>query len=719
VTLPPADPNIEQQVPESPLRDDTVFPAQKVTVFQYVVVVVFLFLVSGFWKLQVQNPQFYDERAQQNSIKSVPLLAPRGRILDRDGRVIVDNHSSFSLILARDLLKEDHLSAIAQGLDLDYSDLIARVRRFRAQPKYVPIVIKEELTPADLNFVESHRDFFPELVLIQAQRRLYPQNGMMAHVIGYTGEISEEELDLPEFAKYNPGDVIGKFGIEREYNSTLMGVDGQRQVVVDNRGQVRQTLKSKPAIPGKDLQLTIDLDLQVVAELAMEGRNGAVVALDPRNGNVLAMVSRPTFDANKFAVRIKTKDWKEIADNPDHPMLDRAIQAQQAPGSTFKPIVALAGLESGSIDDKFTVHCSGGVALYGRYQKCWVSPKGHGTLALHSGIVHSCDVYFYTIGARMGIDHIAFYGDLAGFGHPTGIDLPHEATGIMPSAEWKLHNYREKWYAGETPSVAIGQGALTVTPLQLARAIGGMAVGGVWHHPHLLRSLDQADKPVTWNLNPDNVKDVLDGMYGVVNEGGTGVRAALPHIEVCGKTGSAQLASNEYLKSAGHSKDLRDNAWFVGLAPRSAPEIVVVALFEHGEHGQFAAPIARDVIKAYFDKKTRLAALDQEKAAMQAKLAGMGSFGLPGSAAGQGVAPANPAPAATAGKPAQSDDEIIVQQMTTAPARNSAPAVDGGNVAAPVGPARPVPAQTQLPSGQPRDPAKGPAAVRAPARQPN
>lgn len=645
--LPPTDPHLDQQQlsERPPLRDDTRFAAGKIAVFQYAAVAVFLFLISGFWKLQIQNPQFYDERAQQNSIKSVPILAPRGRILDRDGRVIVDNHSSFTLILARESLKEEHLRPIAQGLDLDYSDLAQKVERFRGQPRYVPIVIKEELSAADLAFVDSHRDFFPELVLIQAQRRLYPQNGMMAHVIGYTGEISEEELDAPEFAKFNQGDVIGKFGIERQYNATLMGVDGQRQVVVDNRGQVRNVLKSKLAVPGKDLQLTIDLDLQVVAELAMEGRNGAVVALDPRTGEVLAMVSRPTFDPNKFAVRIRTKDWKEIYDNPDHPMLNRAIQGQQAPGSTFKPLVALAGLESGSIDEKFGVFCRGGVALYGRFQKCWVFPKGHGAISLHSGMVHSCDTYFYTIGAKMGIDNIAFYGDLAGLGHVTGIDLPHEAEGIMPSQQWKLRNYRQKWYAGETPSVAIGQGALTVTPLQLARAIGGMAIGGSWHQPHLVKQMARPEKVVQWNLNPANVKAVIDGMYGVVNEGGTGGRAALPGIEVCGKTGSAQLASNEFMKGAGasHAKNMQDNAWFEGFAPRSAPEIIVVALFEHGVHGQYAAPIARDVIKAYFDKKTRLAALAQQQASSVARMAAVGSLGIPR---------ANPAPAAAAPPPA-------------------------------------------------------------------
>jgi len=349
-----------------------------------------------------------------------------------------------------------------------------------------------------------------------------------------------------------------------------------------------------------------------VAELAMQGKNGSVVALDPRSGEVLAMVSRPTFDPNKFAVRIKTKDWREIADNPEHPMLNRAIQAEQAPGSTFKPIVALAGLSTGTVDANWSVHCSGGVALYGRYQHCWV-PKGHGTLSMHSGIVHSCDVFFYTLGAKLGIDNLSFYGDLVGFGQRTGIDLPGERTGLMPSEKWKLRNYRTKWYAGETPSVAIGQGALIVTPLQLARAIGGMAVGGKWYQPHMTkRAVDQV-KVAEWALNPENVKTVVDGMYGVVNEGGTGVRAALSHLDVCGKTGSSQLASNDFLKAGGASKDLKDNAWFVGFAPRDNPEIVVVALWEHGEHGQFAAAIVRDVIKAHFDKKERVTQLQQNQ----------------------------------------------------------------------------------------------------------
>ena len=397
--------------PDADPRHHLLSLGPKIAIFQYGTLALFLWLISGFWNLEVLNPQFYNQRALGNHIKSIPILSPRGRILDRDGRVIVDNRVSFRLALARESLKEADLPPIARALGLACSDLTERLQRFQSQPKYMPIVIKEELSSADLAFVDSHRHLFPELMLIQSYRRVYPQNGMLAHVIGYTGELNEDELDSPEFAKYDAGQLIGKFGIEREYNSTLMGVAGERQLMVDNRGQVRRVIGNKTAIPGKDIRLSIDLDLQAVAELAMDGRNGAVVALDPRNGEVLAMVSRPAFDANKFAEHVKAKDWKEIADNPDHPMLNRAIQAQQAPGSTFKPFVALAALETGIIDDHFQVHCAGGISLYGHYQSCWLK-TGHGTVSLHNGIVHSCDVYFYTVGAKLGINKIAKYARL-------------------------------------------------------------------------------------------------------------------------------------------------------------------------------------------------------------------------------------------------------------------------------------------------------------------
>ncbi len=604
MTLLPLEPGTRHRPSsKSVLRDDPKFAAARIAVFQYATVAIFLFLISGFWDLQVRNPELYSELAERNRIKSLPIIAPRGKILDRDGRVIVDNHRSWSAILSRESLKPEHLKPIAEGLHVDYDDLRQQLKRYQGRPKYEPIIIKQELTPAEIAFVESHKDpeFFPELELIHAQRRLYPQNGFAAHVIGYTGEISESELDEPEFAKYDTGSIIGKFGIEKQYNDTLMGVDGQREVVVDNRGRERQLLGIKEAVPGKNLELTLDLDLQAVAELTLDGRKGAIVALDPRNGEVLAMVSRPTFDPNKFSVRMKSSDWKELLDNPDHPLLNRSIQAQFAPGSTFKPLMALAGLETGAVDDEYSVHCPGFAVFYGHRYKCH---EVDGTVSLHKGIVRSCDVYFYNVGNKLGIDQIAYYAGQAGYGRPTGVDLPNEAAGVVPSSEWKIRNFRQKWYAGETISVSIGQGALTVTPIQLARAIGGIAMGGIWYKPHLLKSA-KPEPPHQLAVNPENVAKVVSGMCGVVNEGGgTGVRAKLPGIEVCGKTGTAQLASNEFLKRGG--KAGKDNAWFVGFLPREHPEIVVAALYEGGEKSYFTAALVRDVLKAYVDKKARL-----------------------------------------------------------------------------------------------------------------
>ncbi len=614
------------------LRDETQFATGKIATFQYLTVAIFLILLTGFWDLQVSNYESNVDRAERNRIRSTPLVAPRGKIVDRDGRILVDNHSSFKVMLTRENLNLDHVRQIAEGLHLDPDDLQARIRRFASRPKYEPMVIKTELSAGELSFVASHQDAktFPELLLIHSQSRLYPKDGLAAHAIGYVGEVSETELNTAEFAKYSQGDIIGKAGLEKQYNELLIGVDGQRRVMVDNLGRERDVLENKEAIPGQNLQLTIDLDVQAVAELAMEGRRGAVVALDPRNGEVLAMVSRPAFDPNMFQGRIRAADWKEINSNPFTPLFNRAMQSQLAPGSTFKPLVALAALESGIIDDRFAVSCPGGASFYGHFHKCHLFSKGGhgGGVSLHRALTGSCDVYFYNVGDRIGIDRIAETASLAGIGRKTGIDLPHEAEGTMPSTKWKLRTQREKWYAGETISVAIGQGAVTVSPLQLASAIGGMAIGGEWYRPHMVKDAAKAAPLRKAQYDPANLEKVVYGMYGVVNEGGTGASARLPNVEVCGKTGTAQRASNDLIKAikAGGLKpgeELKDNAWFVGFAPRDKPEIVIVALFEAGEHGNFAAPIVRDVIKSYFDKKARQAAPAQLRAAA-------GLFSFPG-----------------------------------------------------------------------------------------
>ena len=594
------------------LKDDVGFAAGKIAFFQYLCVAVLVFLMFNFWDLQINNPEFYNERAERNRIRSVPTSAARGKIYDREGRIIVDNHSSFKVRLHRENLNPDHLKPIADGLNIDYDELVAKVKRFASRPKYDPMPLKQDLTPGEVAFVDSHKgdNMLPELELIHGQQRLYPRGGLLAHVIGYVGEVTEKELNEPEFARFAQGDVIGKTGIEREYNEILVGVDGQRQWVVDNLGTLRYPVdEEKPAVPGKSLQLSLDLDLQSVAELSLEDRTGAVVALDPRTGEVLAMVSRPAFDLNAFAGRIRTAVWDEIRNDPRGPMNNRCIQPF-APGSTFKPIEAMAALEAGVIDEKTHFHCSGVATFYGNAFHCHAK-GGHGDIEMHRAIMQSCDVFFYNVANRLGIDKIYDFGDLNGLGRKTGIDLPDEKPGLMPNPKWKIRTFRQRWMGGETINVGIGQGAVSVTPLQLAAAIGGLAQGGVWYKPHLVRDT-KVGPPRTANWNPDNVDRVVRGMYGVVNEGGTARSAALPGIELCGKTGTAQVVSNEFKeKYKQYAEDFKDNGWFVGFAPRKNPEIVVVALIPGGEHGDRAAPIVRDVVKAYFDKKARQAAQHQ------------------------------------------------------------------------------------------------------------
>jgi penicillin-binding protein 2 len=589
------------------LKDDTRFALARIAVFQYVAVSVFLFLAFGFWALQVRDHDVNSELAERNQIRTVPQPAPRGKILDREGRVIVDNQPSFSLTLSQENLKKEHLDSIAQGLRLDPEELRKSVALQMARSRYAPIRVKSDLSPADLAFIESHSDpeTFPEMVPVQTPRRLYPQNGFAAHVIGYVGEVSDLDLNSAEFAKYSQGERVGKSGLERQYNDVLMGVDGQRREQVDSAGRVRKKVDDVEPTPGRNLQTTIDLDLQAVAELAMEDRKGAVVALDPRNGEVLAMVSRPTFDPSIFSGHMRADVWNDLLNNPDKPLYNNAIQAQFAPGSTFKPIVALAALEKGTIEPSTTFFCPGGATFYNTMFKC---DARHGTINLHEAITHSCDVYFYNVGDRLGVDTIAQYAEAVGLGKKTGIDLPDEKEGIVASTKWKLRTQREKWYLGETISVAIGQGYTTVTPIQLATAIGGLANGGEWYRPHLVKSETPAEQPRHGDLRPENIATVVSGMYGVVNEGGTGATARLSSVDVCGKTGSAQRISNTLAKSnKALAATLKDNAWFVGFAPCDHPEIVVVALWEAAEHGTLAAPIVRDVIKAYFDKKIRAA----------------------------------------------------------------------------------------------------------------
>jgi penicillin-binding protein 2 len=597
-------------------RDEKV-SALRLTAVQYVVLLIFLLLAYGLWKLQVMQSGKYALLAEQNRIRNVPILAPRGKIVDREGRIIVDNYPSFSVLLLRDSARDlsADADAIAKGLHLNADEVRQRIRHFASMPQYQPIFLKEDVTPDELAFIEAHKNELPELETIMAHRRLYPRNGFMAHLIGYVGEVTEDMLNQPQFELYTPGDVVGVSGVEKQYNTMLMGKNGSRRAIVNSRGREMGRLDETPAEPGKPLKLTIDLDLQIAAEEALNGRNGAIVAMNPRNGEILAMVSRPTFDPNDFSVKISRGEWNKLVDDPDHPLLNKAIQAQLAPGSVFKIIMATAGLQEG-IAQTLRVNCTGGATFYGRYFKCWVleEHRVHGEVDIGKAIYQSCDVFFYTLAEKLGIDRIAKYATAFGLGQKTGIDLPQEASGIMPSEEWKIRNFKQKWYAGETISVGIGQGAVATTPIQLARAIGAIASGGLLQRPHVINPTDlppnivPAATPdeVRVPIDPQNWEIITDAMAAVVNPGGTAGLSHLQGIDFAGKTGSAQTISNALKAKMGASgKKFKDNGWFAGVEPRRNPDIVVCALLEEGEHGYLAARTAAQVIKAYVEKQRR------------------------------------------------------------------------------------------------------------------
>jgi penicillin-binding protein 2 len=594
-------------------RNDNRLPQARLAIVSYVIVGMIAVLLIGFWKLQVIDSDKYSQWADRNRIRSVPVIAPRGRMLDRDGRVLVDNYPSFSVLLLRDdpaLVMKD-LPAIAEGLGVPINDLLDQLDNARELPKFQPIVIKPEGTPADLAFIESHRSDIPLLEMLMVYRRRYLPNGFMAHASGYVGEVSEKQIEESN-GKLRPGDFAGKSGLERQYNDILQGTDGMRRVIVNSVGKEVDRLPTQEAIPGKQIQLTIDYDLQMVAEQSLGQRPGAVVALDPRTGEVLAMVSRPTPDPNDFAIRISPQEWKDLNEDPLKPLLNRAIQAQLAPGSVFKIITATAMLEDHVPPEGFTTFCPGYGVFYGRQYHCYVyyaksGPKSHGSLGLHEAILKSCDVFFYNVGMRLGIDRLDYYATGFGIGRKTGIDLPSEEPGLMPSQEWVERTFHRKWYAGEVISVAIGQGAVTTTPLQLARMIGGIASGGVFKQPHLIKDAPNVGEE-RFQISEATIEKITDAMYGVVNEpGGTGGHLKLTGVELSGKSGTAQVIGYSKMALVHKGSQFADNAWFVGYAPKRNPEICVAALVqESGQHGgEAAGPVVRDIVKAYYDKKNQ------------------------------------------------------------------------------------------------------------------
>jgi penicillin-binding protein 2 len=594
-------------------RDEKVSPV-RLTAMQYIILGVFLLLAYGLWRLQVTSSGVYSALAEKNRVRTIPILAPRGKILDREGRVIVDNYPSSTALLLRDSSRDLGADAnfIADGLHLDPKDVRDRVKKMSGAPQYQPIYLKEDISQDELAFIESHRNELPELAVITEHRRRYPRKGFMAHLIGYVGEVSGDMLNLPQFDLYSPGDVVGRSGVELQYNQTLMGKNGSRQAVVNSHGKEMGQLAEKPAVPGQPLHLTVDIDLQVAAEEAMGDKNGAMIAMDPHTGEILAMVSRPTYDPNDFAVHVSRDQWNKLITDPDKPLLNKAIQAQLAPGSTFKILMSVAGWQEG-IAQTLHVNCAGGATFYGRRFGCWVK-TGHGAVDLTRAIYQSCDVFFYTLAEKLGIDRIAKYATALGLGQKTGIDLPQEVSGVMPSEEWKIRNFKQKWFAGETISVGIGQGAVATTPVQLMRAIAAISMDGRMVVPHVANpsglpaeylETSHLKEVKTIAIDSAGFNTITDAMSRVLLPEGTAPSAHVPGVDIAGKTGSAQIVSLAVRAKHMGNEALNQNGWFVGFTPRRNPDIIVCVLFEGGEHGKLAARLATQVIKAFVDKQRK------------------------------------------------------------------------------------------------------------------
>jgi penicillin-binding protein 2 len=591
----------------------------RLTVLQYIITGLFSLLAVSFWVLQVVQHAQYKELAENNHQRTLALRAPRGLIFDRDGKVLVVNRGSYSISIVREHTKDMNrtVKLVSQVLGLEESAVRAIVDRHRREPTYRPITIVQDATLAQVAAVSARRlDFeLPDVVVEQVPTRSYPGT-MAAHLFGYVGEVSDKDVADDESLK--SGDIVGQAGLEKVRNALLMGDDGAKRVVVNSVGREIRTLEEEEPIEGKRVQLTIDSDIQKAIEDGFDaiGLNGAAVVLEPSTGGVLGFASRPAYDPNAFAAGVDRSTWNALMTDPDRPLNDRAIQGRFSPGSTFKMAVGLAGLEEGLITPDFKVYCPGHANFYGHDFKCWrFSRGGHGSVDFRHAIQQSCDVYFYTVANMLGVDKINKWATLLGLGVKSEIDLPNEVQGLVPSTEWKRERMHEKWYAGETISVGIGQGAVAVTPVSMAVYMATLANGGTRVKPHLIKAVDEGGgwkplptpKPLSViDIDPPKLQAIRDGLWMAVNEpGGTGGAAKIPDHDVVGKTGTAQVISNTGRAAAQGKTDrnLNDHGWFVFFAPRDNPQIAGVVFLEHGVHGGNAAQVTHHILDTFFAKR--------------------------------------------------------------------------------------------------------------------
>jgi penicillin-binding protein 2 len=576
----------------------------------------FLFLIiTRLWYLQIIESESFLDLSESNRLRFVPVAASRGTILDRNGRVLVKNTPSFSLaVIPQDVKDKDILiGKLSKSLNLDRAELLEKWEKGKGRAKYYPIMLASGITRDQMEYLEENRLQLPGIDIEMKPVREYPNGTLAAHLLGYLAEISEDELDQQMFNDYNPGDYIGKSGIERNWEHELHGSDGGRQVEVDARGRFLRIISESAPTVGNSLVLTIDSQLQKVAEEAFGEKAGAAVVMDVNTGEILSFVSNPGFDPALFTGRMPTKQWKEYLEDIRHPLENKALKGQYPPGSTYKIITALAGLEQGVINDNTTVICKGSLAVGNTTFKCW-DKKGHGAVNLRKALRESCDVYFYQLGEKLGADRISACAREFGLGLPLGIGLENEKGGLIPTAEWKEKRFGKKWYLGDTLSVAIGQGYVLTTPIQLASMIATVANEGTVYRPHLIKKVVDRDGNVLkefppqiirkLSIKPNNFRLVKEGLFAVVNEPhGTGVAARLYEVKVAGKTGTSQVVKIPNSKGE-LPYQYRDHALFVAFAPYDKPEVAVAVVIEHGEHGgSAAAPVAGRILRSYFESK--------------------------------------------------------------------------------------------------------------------
>jgi len=598
-------------MPEERIYEDLTLVRRRARTVFWIVAGLVLLALSYYWKVQVLDHAKYLKLAEANRTRVRPLAAPRGLILDRNDVILADNRASFKVSIVRESVTDPAASftAVSRLLGLDEKTLRERVDLHKDLPLFEPIVIADGLGSDAIVPIESRRREFRELVIEAEPQRFYPKGSRAAHVLGYLQERTPEEVRSGSAAA-RAGEMVGRTGVESQYDAILRGDDGSVVEVVDSLGRVQNEQGHNFPVQGGTVKLTIDDRLQALAEEALEDREGVVVALNPRNGEILALASHPTYDPNRFITRFTPAEWSQLITDPLSPLENRAIRGLYAPGSIFKLVMALGGLDGGYVTPATTVYCSGATEIYGALRHCWFAP-GHGSMDLVDAIKNSCNIYFYQLGRRMGIEPIAAAAGRLGLGRRTGIDLSGEKEGLVPNTQWKKNALGQVWYPGETISIAIGQGQLQVTPMQIAALTARVAMKGrEFHTPHLFLSPPDAGGPESGGAVPFKAsafESVIAGMWKSANDGGTGQGARVEGFDVCGKTGSTQVMSRESAaRLAQAGREVKTHSWFSGFAPRDNPRIVVTVLVEFGGGGgATAAPVAGKIFAKYRETEAK------------------------------------------------------------------------------------------------------------------